>query len=208
MDAGFKARFLISGYLSGEPEQRFFVHILRFAKYNSRMFCPKCGKDNTADQRFCAGCGTNLEAISVALTGREEDFFTKFDVGMDQFIARYADHVFTNAGAGIADHKVARSWRILGQGVVTTFVDILLFTLMWNVLPLRFLLLLISTPFRLLSERSRQQSTEVKQQIEDYRPPELAEPASQLWLGDAAASVTDRTTELLETPSRSGRHQS
>jgi uncharacterized membrane protein YvbJ len=31
------------------------------------MFCPKCGRDNLNEQKFCASCGTNLEAVSQML---------------------------------------------------------------------------------------------------------------------------------------------
>src|SRR5690242_13132626 len=124
------------------------------------MFCPTCGKDNLREQRFCAGCGTNLEVVSSALSGREEDFFTRTDTAMDQFITRDTEHVFKNSRLDATDQKVATSWKLLGKAVLTTFVDVILFSLMWNFLPLRFLMLLISTPFRLLSERSKQQSVD------------------------------------------------
>ena len=158
------------------------------------MFCPTCGKNNQLDLKFCASCGTNLEAVSMALSGREEDFFTKIDSGMDQFIARYTEHVFKNAPSDASDRKVAKSWRLLGQAVLTSIVDILLFTLMWNVLPLRFLLLLISTPFRLLSERSEQENREERPSIEDYKAPQLAEPTPRRRLNELVPSVTESTT--------------
>src|SRR5262245_4749293 len=31
------------------------------------MYCPRCGKENLAGQRFCNSCGLKLEAISTAL---------------------------------------------------------------------------------------------------------------------------------------------
>lgn len=158
------------------------------------MFCPTCGKDNLLEQRFCASCGTNLEVVSSALAGREEDFFTKTDNAFDQFIARYTEHVFKNSRLDAADQKVARSWQLLGKAVVTTFVDVILFSLMWNILPLRFLILLISTPFRLLSERSKQQSLDERPSIDGYKPPDLPEPASRLWLNEPVPSVTEGTT--------------
>lgn len=46
------------------------------------MFCPTCGKDNALELKFCASCGTNLEAVSHALTGSEDDFFTEMDSGI------------------------------------------------------------------------------------------------------------------------------
>ena len=163
------------------------------------MFCPHCGKDNSLEQKYCASCGTNLEAVSQALAGREQDFFTKMDAGMDFFIARYSEHVFTSASSAAADRTVSRSWKLLGQAVVTTFVDILLFTLMWNLLPLRFLILCISTPFRLLAERGADPAGQLTPG-ETYRPPELTPARSELWLGDAQPSVTENTTKHLGQP--------
>ena len=159
------------------------------------MFCPNCGKDNPNGIKFCASCGTNLEAVSMALSGVEEDFFTKTDQVMDQFIARYNEHVFRHAPAQASERKVANSWRLLGQAVLTSLVDMLLFMLMWNVLPLRFLILVISTPFRLLSERN---TSLEPPPIDGYKPPELAEGDPSLWENHSAPSVTEGTTLNLD----------
>lgn len=160
------------------------------------MFCPTCGKDNASELKYCASCGTNLEAVSQALTGYEDDFFTKMDSGIDQLLARYSEHVFRGAPQAASDRKVSKSWQLLGQAVLTSMIDILLFTLMWNLLPLRFILLVISTPFRLMSERSKQERE--SKFVQGYKPPELAEPAHQLWLDDSAPSVIENTTRQLD----------
>jgi hypothetical protein len=168
------------------------------------MFCPTCGKDNSQELKFCASCGTNLEAVSQALTGVEEDFFSKMDSGMDYFIARYAEHVFKDAPHNLADRSVKKSWIVLGQAVVTSLVDMLLFTLMWNLLPLRFIILLISTPFRLLAKRGRE--TQHQTLAPAYRAPELPAGRSGLWLEQPGMTVTESTTTLLETvPATEGR---
>ena len=163
------------------------------------MFCPTCSKDNSMELKFCASCGTNLEAVSQALTGVEEDFFTKMDSGMDYFIARYAEHVFKDAPHNLADRSVSKSWTVLGQAVITSLVDLLLFTLMWNLLPLRFLILVISTPFRLLARRGRE--TQHQTLSPAYQAPELPEGRPSLWLDQAGPSVTEGTTKHLDAVS-------
>jgi zinc-ribbon domain len=188
------ARVVFHATLLSEQIRPKYVNEIR----SSVMFCPNCGKDNSLELKFCASCGTNLEAVSQALTGREEDFFTRMDAGIDFFIARYSEHVFKSAPHDISERKVAKSWKLLGQACVTTLVDILLFTLMWNLLPLRFLILCISTPFRLLAERADVPS-QGPSLAEGYKPPALSTARTGLWLADTAPSVTENTTTHLET---------
>jgi hypothetical protein len=171
------------------------------------MFCPTCGKDNAREQKYCASCGTNLETVAQALAGGDDNFFVKMDSGIDQFIARYSEHVFKSAPLDATDRKVGGSWRLLGKAIVTSFLDILLFFLMWNLLPLRFIILLISTPFRLLADRGGRG--------EDRRPNELGSrpraeleipvPAELAAAPPAVPSVTENTTKNL-VGQRRGRH--
>jgi hypothetical protein len=169
------------------------------------MFCPTCGKDNALELKYCASCGTNLEAVSQALSGREEDFFTKMDTGIDQLVARYSEHVFRSAPQAATERRVSRSWQLLGQAIVTSFLDILLFVLMWNVLPLRFLILLVSTPFRLLAQRNEGETPQ-PQLAHGYKPPALPAPAHGRWLADSVPSVTESTTTHLENPIHTDLH--
>lgn len=161
------------------------------------MFCPNCGRDNSRETKFCASCGTNLEAVSQALNGTRDGFFTKTDTALDQFIARYAEHVFRDAPAKVNDRKVGNSWKILGRGVVTSFVDIILFFLIWNILPLRFLILLISTPFRLILQRSKQPGISTGE-LNDNRALNPAERSSNRWVPGSFPSVSEHTTRELE----------
>lgn len=165
------------------------------------MFCPNCGKSNAAGTRFCAKCGTNLEVVSQALTGSRDDFFTKTDLAFDQFIARYTEHVFKNSPTEATDRSVGSSWRLLGKGVLTTFIDLILFFLMWNVMPLRFIMLLISSPFRLLSNRAGRHKPELARheppQIEAEASPRLESEPPERWLAGSVGSVSEHTTERL-----------
>ena len=167
------------------------------------MFCPTCGRDNAVGRKFCATCGTNLDLVSQALSGSDDDFFTKIDTGLDHFLARYAEHVFKNAPANAGEQRISKSWQILGQTVLTSIVDLLLFTLMWNVIPLRFLLLVISTPIRLVAQRGkpRRESLAGASKAND-----LPEAESQRWLAGQMESVTEHTTAILAKSERKSRH--
>src|SRR5215510_10594576 len=158
------------------------------------MFCPTCGRDNAIERKFCASCGTNLEVVSQALSGSDDDFFTKIDAGLDHFLAKYAEHVFKNAPANAAEQRIARSWQVLGQSVLTSIVDLLLFSLMWNIIPLRFLLLLISTPVRLVTQRGRPRKRSIS---DSAKVPDLPETMPQQWLSGSIESVTEHTTAIL-----------
>ena len=158
------------------------------------MFCPTCGRDNSIERKFCASCGTNLEVVSQALSGSDDDFFTKIDAGLDHFLAKYAEHVFKNAPANAAEQRIAKSWQVLGQSVLTSVVDLLLFSLMWNIIPLRFLLLLISTPVRLVTQRGRTAERSIAGRA---RVSDLPEGAPQQWLPGSIESVTEHTTAIL-----------
>ncbi|MEW6211639.1 MAG: hypothetical protein AB1631_24960 [Acidobacteriota bacterium] len=125
-------------------------------------------------------------------------------MALDQFIARYAEHMFKDAPSSASSRKVGSSWKILGQGVVTSFVDIFLFFLMWNFLPLRFLILLISTPFRLLSRRGHQKKIPTAD-IEPQKNLALPEPPER-WLPDSMPSISEHTTERLGEYAPERRH--
>ena len=161
------------------------------------MFCPNCGRDNSQEKKFCASCGTNLEAVSQALNGNRDDFFTKTDAALDQLIARYSEHVFKDSTSKLNDRAVGNSWKILGQGIVTVFVDFILAMLMWNILPLRFLILMISSPFRLLSRR-RAGRVATTAELEGNKRSAVAEPPSNKWLPGQFPSVSEHTTHHLE----------
>jgi hypothetical protein len=158
------------------------------------MFCPACGRNNVAGTKFCVTCGTNLEIVSQALSGSKEDFFTKIDAGFDLFLGRYSEHIFKNALANVNERSLGNSWRLLGKSAVTSFVDLILFSLMWNILPFRFLMLLIATPIRMLSQRGNRQR---ELAAGEEQPQRLANSMSENWLLNSGESITEHTTERL-----------
>jgi hypothetical protein len=161
------------------------------------MFCPTCGKENALGRKFCVACGTNLEAVSQALSGSKTDFFTRTDAVLDQLIARYAEHIFKDAPPKTADATVGKSWKILGQGVLTSLIDTILVSLMWNIFPLRFLILLISSPMRLLYERSNRQKL-TKAEVEGRAAIKQSATEINEILPKPVASVSEHTTARLQ----------
>lgn len=160
------------------------------------MFCPTCGVDNSLERKYCASCGTNLEVVSQALSGSADGFLSKLDTSLDQFIARYAEHVFKDAPVNVLDRRISRSWKILGQGVVTSLVDLLLFNLMCVMLPFRFLLLLVLTPIGLVTERSRHRQ-DVAGQLDSKQAIDFPDVLPGDLPRSLVASVTEHTTRNL-----------
>ena len=166
------------------------------------MFCPNCGKDNIPECKFCASCGTNLEVVTRALYRDSAGLFTRFDGALHQFIARYAERVFKRAPA--ADSRsLSDGWKVLGQGILTSGVDFLLFWLMlFAVFPLRLLLLLLSTPIRLLTDMSNRPKAlalpRVRELLSEARDRGDADKVDVgRWQEGRVASVVEHTTEHL-----------
>lgn len=163
------------------------------------MFCPNCGRDNSRELKFCVACGTNLEAVSQALSGTSGDLFTRTDMALDNFIARYSEHVFKDAPENALNRTTANSWRLLGKSVVTTLFDLFMFMIMWNILPLKFLVLLVSTPIRLLLEKSENKKIATGG-LAGRKAVAMPQAPPQKWLPEPVSSVTEHTTEILRKP--------
>jgi hypothetical protein len=157
------------------------------------MFCPSCGREDSHEHKFCPSCGTNLKAILQALSDNAEGSFAKVDKSLDKFIARYAEHVFKDAPVKALEQRVGRSWKILGQGILTSLFDLALFSIMFMLLPFRFFILLIRTPIRLLSERNRNRKNATSLP-EDKDLVYLNEAPAERWQMRPVASVTEHTT--------------
>lgn len=160
------------------------------------MYCPNCGRDDSHKRKFCPSCGTNLEAISNALTDEEDGAFARLDRSLDKFIARYSEHVFKDAPVKALERRVGRSWQILGQGILTSLFDMALFSIMFMLLPIRFFILLFRTPVRLVSERSRSRKAAAPA-LEGKEGRFLPDRESQEWLMNRGVSVTEHTTVSL-----------
>jgi hypothetical protein len=167
------------------------------------MFCPNCGKDNIPECKFCASCGTNLDVVTRALYRDSAGLYRRFDGALHQFIASYAERVFKRAPS--ADSRsLSDSWKVLGQGLLTSGVDFILFWLMlFAVFPLRLLLLLLSTPVRLLTDMSNRPTAlaprEARKRMSGVRGRDDGDKVDVgQWPAGRVASVVEHTTEHLQ----------
>jgi hypothetical protein len=138
-----------------------------------------------------------LERVSRAISTQAESLLARADRSLDKLVARYAATFFKDAPAKAADRQLNHSWQLLGQGLLAALFNIILFLpIFYLLLPIRLITLLMATPFRMLSERSRSQRA-IPAESEETKKKELQSPPAQLWLAEPAFGVAEHTTEHL-----------
>lgn len=154
------------------------------------MFCPTCGREEAQERKFCTACGTNLERVTKALSPSADGILTRADKTFDRWMARYAGMFFSSAGNKAEERRISHSWQILGQSFLALLANFLLFWIMlFAALPLRFIVLLFSAAFRLLSERNNKTD------------PTTADLATPRWSADTVMpSVTEHATVKMNDP--------
>ncbi len=162
------------------------------------MFCPKCGRDDSQQYKFCSTCGTNLDVVTIALSTGEDSIFTRVNKHLDRSVARYADHFFDSATTTAREGQVGGSWRLLGKGVLTFFIDLALLPFMFFFLPVRLLMLLLYTPLGLLQERSERKRSSVPAIDVATESSKRGLPEAGEWRLGPVGSVTENTTVHLE----------
>jgi hypothetical protein len=154
------------------------------------MFCPTCGREESHERKFCIACGTNLERVTKALSPSADGLLTRADKAFDRWMARYAGMFFSSAASKAADWRTGHSWQLLGQSFLALLANFLLFWIMLSAaIPIRFLVLLFSAAFRLLSERSNKANHDT------------AELAAPQWSADTVMpSITEHATIKMPDP--------
>jgi hypothetical protein len=161
------------------------------------MFCPTCGREEAQERKFCTACGTNLERVTKALSPNADGLLTRADKAFDRWMARYAGMLFSSAANKAADWRTSHSWQLLGQSFLAALANVLLLAVMFYVaIPVRFVVLLFSAAFRLLSERSKKT---------DSATADLTIPQ---WSADTLMpSVTEHATVKMPDPTAVRRQQ-
>jgi hypothetical protein len=167
------------------------------------MFCPNCGRDDSHRYKFCPACGTNLDVVTIALSTGEDSIFTRINKHLDRSVARYADHFFERVTTTAREGQVGSSWRLVGKGVLTFFIDLALLPVMFFFLPIRLLMLVLYTPLGLLQERSERKRSSVPTVDGASESSKRGLPEAGGWRIGSVGSVTENTTvhlELAEAP--------
>ena len=159
------------------------------------MYCPNCGNQNSADQKFCRSCGLGLQKVAQTLS---EQLPTKFDLSLQQKKER-----FEKLGV------VALS--IFGAGVAIPFLYGIFYKMMYTqgritagLGTLALVLVLASGLISviLFAKANEVKETPAKPLLPDQ--PQLHADPDTRELPDRSApetpvfSVADRTTELLQ----------
>lgn len=158
------------------------------------MYCPNCGNQNSADQKFCRSCGLGLQKVAQTLN---EQLPTKRDVSLQQKKERFEK-------LGVA------ALSIFGAGVLIPILYGIFYKLMWTqgkvAAGLGLLAAIIVMGCGLLSvilfaKANEVKETPAKPPLPD-QPQLHAEPDTRELLEHSAPetpvfSVADRTTELL-----------
>ena len=158
------------------------------------MYCPNCGNQNSADQKFCRSCGLGLQKVVQTLSEQRP---TKFDESLQQKKERYEK-------LGVA------ALSIFGAGIAIPILYEILYTTMWTqgniVKGLGMLAILLVLACGLVSAILFAMAHEVKEAAAKQPAPdqpELRPPADTRELPEHSApetpafSVVDRTTDLL-----------
>jgi hypothetical protein len=158
------------------------------------MYCPNCGNQNSADQKFCRSCGLGLQKVVQTLS---EQLPTKLDVSLQQKKERFEK-------LGVA------ALSVFGAGVAIPILYGIFYKMMYTqgkvTAGLGLLALIIVLGCGLLSVVLFAKANEVKETpAKPAMPdkPELHPQADTRELPEHSApetpvfSVADRTTELL-----------
>lgn len=151
------------------------------------MFCPTCGREESQERKFCVACGTNLERVTKAIAPGGDAALVRIDKAFDKVMAHYAGLFFGKAADQAADWRISNSWKIFGESFLSLLANFILFwILLFVAIPIRLLVLIFSTPFRLLAERNNRVNVDT------------AELEQRAWVGEVLPSVTEQATVKID----------
>jgi hypothetical protein len=161
------------------------------------MYCPKCGKENPEQQRFCTSCGLKLATISTAIanespTASERTIATLRDASKGWRDALIYAFVLIASGTLIG----AFGYKVLGEktlgdiGTIVSLVGVLVILLKG--------LMLVVTSNTPTARSGKPVAPELEDRRQQAGAPDAKAPAL---LSAEPASITEHTTRQLESDS-------
>ncbi len=155
------------------------------------MYCPNCGKENSAEQKFCRSCGLSLEQAVQSLA--EQLPGLELDKNLRQRQARVDRLINIVAGSAISIVVGGVLWGIVYEIIIVK----------GEVIPGLFFLaiiigIILFALLSLYSESLRKAAAKRRLSEPTPRVGETAELLPETHL-EPVPSVTERTTELLTT---------
>jgi hypothetical protein len=165
------------------------------------MFCPQCGKPNSAEQKFCRSCGLSLDKVA-------------------QSLAEQLPAAEINGHLKVRQRQIERWISILLGSTFTIFVGAVIWALVYKIIIVKgevfegivFLALFVAVVTALLLVVYRESLLEAatKHRLSQPGLP-LTEPTGKLLAEsdlEPIPSVTERTTELLFAEKKSSAKRS
>lgn len=155
------------------------------------MYCPNCGKKITAEQKFCRSCGLGLDRIAQVVT---EQFPITPDESAEERkerLERWGFYALCVFGAGVLLPLLHYIVRLLLSGRVLTGLGLLALIVVLGCGLLSVILFAEAEDIKKAGVKRRSSQT-AELPGEDATARLVPEPSLE-----PAASITDRTTELL-----------
>jgi hypothetical protein len=160
------------------------------------MYCPNCGKTNSAGQKFCRSCGLQLEKVAQALA--EQLAGSELEAGLDRRRRRLEKVIKVVGGATAAVVVGSVMWGIIYEMVLSGEILVGAVFLAFIVGLVAFALLMLYRESLLTASGKRRTAlTALAQPGDTKRLPS----GSQF---EPAPSVTEHTTELLTVEKKGG----
>ncbi len=160
------------------------------------MYCPNCGKTNSADQRFCRSCGLQLEKVAQAVA--EQLAGSELEDGLVRRRRRLEKVIKVVGGATAAVVVGSVMWGIIYEMILSgeVLVGSVFLAFIVGLVAFALLMLYRDSLLRAPGERQAAQSA-LAQSGDTKRLPS----GSQF---EPAPSVTEHTTELLTVTKKGG----
>lgn len=163
------------------------------------MFCPNCGANNSTEQKFCRSCGLNLELTAQSLLEQIPSATSASLLKRRQSLEKFGNVVFTGFGIAILLGVIGIIYvtfvKMVLSGNNPAAGIVLILIIIFAALALAYVFM-----NETLKERTAKLNPELAKELDKER--ETGKLLEEGNFEPAAASVTERTTDLLYTENK------